>query len=60
MLDYWAHRHADDPNLRNEEVSEDFAGDMAEMEAELGLPPEPLDLPDSDFEAEVNDTFGSA
>ena len=60
LLDYWAHRHVDDPTLRNEEVAEDFDEDMAEMELELGLPHEPPALPDSDFETVANDEFGGA
>ena len=58
MLDYWAHRHCDDPNLRNEDVNPDFDADLAEMEALEGIPSEPLTLPDSDFEAIVSDEFG--
>ena len=38
LVDVWAHRHTDDPKLREEMVSEHFDEDLAEMEAELGLP----------------------
>lgn len=57
VLDYWAHRHLDDPNLRNEVVNDEFEADLAAAEAEAGIPPEP-DMPDEDFETVV-DGFGS-
>ncbi len=38
LVDVWAHRHTDDPKLREEEVNEDFAADLAGLEAEMGIP----------------------
>lgn len=32
-LDYWAHRHWDDPKLRDEAVNPDFDDDFAALEA---------------------------
>lgn len=40
VLDMWAHRHTDDPTLRNEIENPDFEQDLADMEAEEGIPPE--------------------
>ena len=34
-VDYWAHRHFEDPELRNEILTEDYEADVAEMEAEV-------------------------
>jgi hypothetical protein len=34
VLDYWAHRHADDPNLRNEIIAEGYDDDLEAMMAE--------------------------
>jgi hypothetical protein len=34
VLDYWAHRHFEDPKLKDEIVAEGFDEDAAEMEAE--------------------------
>lgn len=63
MVDWWAHRFADDPSLRNEVVMdpEDFEAELAEMEAasiaaEGGDPPPPGD--GGDWEPLVEDTYG--
>lgn len=32
LLDYWAHRFWDDPDLRNELVNPDFEAELAELE----------------------------
>ena len=45
LVDVWAHRHTDDPKLREEMVSEHFDEDLAEMEAELGLAPDSTGTP---------------
>ena len=54
IVDYWAHRHAEDPELRNEACDPDFEATLAEMEAAAGVPPEPL--PD-DFETITDDRW---
>ena len=33
-IDYWAWRHWEDPKLKDEVIADDFAADLAEMEAE--------------------------
>lgn len=46
VLDYWAHRHWDDPKLREEVVNPDFEEDLeafAAGEDEPDLPPPPAD-----------------
>lgn len=37
LIDYWAHAHRDDPNLRNEEAfeTEDFEAELAAMAASV-------------------------
>lgn len=34
LVDHWAHRHWDDPKLRDEVVTDDFENELAQMEAE--------------------------
>ena len=51
MVDYWAHRHADDPKLREEEFDPDFDASLAEMDKDL--PPDP-----GDFETVHDDVLG--
>lgn len=56
MVDYWAHRHADDPKLREEDHDPQFE---AEVMGDL-----PMDLPDvlppdpGDFETIHDDLLG--
>ena len=45
VLDYWAHRHWDDPKLREEVVNPDFEADLAAFEAEPGTRPQQPDPP---------------
>lgn len=55
MVDYWAHRHADDPELRKEEYDPDFDEACKEMgEEELHDFPPDLD----DFETVSDDNLG--
>lgn len=56
ILDLWAHRHVNDPSLRNEIENPDFDQDLADMEAEEGIPSDGADdtPPDpGDFDDEV-------
>ena len=34
LVDYWAHQHADDPNVREPDVTEDFEDELAAFERE--------------------------
>lgn len=34
LVDHWAHRHADDPKLKDEVVATGLEEDLAELEAE--------------------------
>ena len=59
-MDVWAHRHVDDPELRNEVISTHFDEDLADMEEETGAPVAPLPpVPDpGDFdEVLADDSF---
>lgn len=50
MVDYWAHRHADDPKLRDEEHDPQFEQEVALMDGDLPDMP-----PDHDFETIADD-----
>lgn len=61
LVDVWAHRHVDDPNLRNEVISTHFDQDLADMEEEAGAPMVPLPPPPDpgDFDDILaDDAFG--
>lgn len=51
-LDYWAHRHTDDPKLRDQVVNPDFEADLAALEAEDAASPAP-----GDWETVADDRF---
>jgi len=54
VVDYWAHRHADDPKLDAEETfDDDFEATLREMEAKAGIPPGG----DGDMEPPVTEHF---
>ena len=56
-MDYWAHRHADDPQLRKEAHDPGFEQAVAEMGGdEPDLPDMPPDL--DDFETISDDVLG--
>lgn len=38
LVDVWAHRFADDPKLRDEDVSSDFEGDVDAWEEDEDIP----------------------
>ena len=54
VVDVWAHRFVDDPKLAEEMVNPDFDADLADMEAAMGLPPDPGDFEDT----VADDRFG--
>lgn len=58
LVDHWAHLHVEHPKLRDEEINEYFDEDLAEMEAEAGVPPEPPPADPSDFETVTDDRWG--
>ena len=35
VVDYWAHRHAEDPELRNRQTTQEFSDELDDMEAEV-------------------------
>lgn len=52
VVDTWAHRFVEHPEMRNEDVNEDFDADLAAFDA----PPDPGDFD----EAVADDRFGAA
>lgn len=41
-VDYWAHAHLDDPKLREQDMTEDYEGQLAAMEADIASAGAPL------------------
>lgn len=58
IVDVWAHRHMDDPKLRERLETEDFDEELARMEAEAAAEELPPSAPGpDDFEPVVADTY---
>jgi hypothetical protein len=62
VLDYWAHRHAEDPKLREEAINPDFEADVAEFERQSAAladaeqaPPQPASPADPPAPADPGD-----
>jgi hypothetical protein len=56
LVDHWAHRHTDDPKLRDEIVAEGYEEDLAAMEAEM-LAQQAASKPADDWEVLVDDRY---
>ena len=71
LIDYWAHAFTDDPKLKDDLVTDDFAAEMAEFEAEsaaeiaaaakaTAAAAEAAAKPADDWEPVVARTYGGA
>ncbi len=60
LVDAWAHKHTDDPNVQEPMENEDFNEDLAAMEAAFARSAAASGQPDGDWQAVVSDTFKGA
>jgi hypothetical protein len=60
LVDYWANKHADDPNIQEPMETENFDDEVAAMEAHFAAMEQAAELPEEDWAPVVADRFGGA